>query len=329
MTISEQIATFEKRITELEQENKRLHDTVANLTRKLFGKSSEKTATLSLGQVSLFDEVESQADPKLEEPDLKKEADNYRKKRFKGQRKENLKDLEHIKRVYRLAKDDRLCETCGDELVPVGEEFVRSELEFIPAQVRVIDYYRETLECRTCRKNDKPYMEKSTVPDPVILHSMASASTIAWVMHQKFVNAIPLHRQEKEWQMLGAHISRATMANWILVAARDWLTPLVELLHKKMLQEYNLHVGETTVLVMREEGRKNTTDSYMWVYSTGQYAKQPIRIFEYQPGRGGGYPKRFLKGFEGYLHTDAYTGYNKVLEYHPLFLLGASSQKIC
>ena len=52
----------------------------------------------------------------------------------------------------------------------------------------------------------------------------------------------------------------------------------------------------------------------MWVYSTGQYCKNPIRIYEYQPGRGGDYPKKFLKGFKGYLHTDAYAGYKKVPE---------------
>ena len=327
MISSERFAALEKRITELEQENNRivvleqenkcLQDTVAYLTRKLFGKSSEKTSALSVGQVSLFDEslfneVEVQADSKAAEPDLIKEADNYKKKRYKGQRKDFVKDLPHIKKVYRLALEERSCKTCGTELLSVGEEFVRSELEFIPAQVRVIDYYRETFECRICRKNDKPYMEKSPLPDPVLLHSLASPSTIAWVIHQKFVNAIPLYRQEKEWQMLGVTLSRATMANWLMISARDWLMPVVQLLHQKMLEENYLHADETPVQVLQEEGRKNTTDSYMWVYSTGQYANHPIRIFEYQPGRSGSYPKKFLKGFEGYLHTDAYSGYNKV-----------------
>lgn len=314
MHVSEQMATLENRISELEQENKRLHETVAYLTRKLFGKSSEKTSALSLGQESLFDEAEVEADPKVPEPDLKEEANKYQSKRFKGQRKELLKDLPRTKRLCQLVDEDRVCETCEDELVLVGEEFVRTELEFIPAQVRVIDYYRETFECRTCRKNDEPYMEKSPVPDPVILHSMASPSTVAWVMHQKFVNAIPLYRQEKEWKTLGVALSRATMANWILASSRDWLTPLVNLLHQKMLQEEHLHADETTVQVLKEEGRRNSADSYMWVYSTGQYSKHPIRIFEYQPGRSGQYPQKFLKGFKGYLHTDAYAGYKKVPE---------------
>lgn len=123
---------------------------------------------------------------------------------------------------------------------------------------------------------------------------------------------MPLYRQEKEWQTLGVNLSRATMANWILVASRDWLMPLVELMHKKLLQEKYLHADETTVQVMKEVGRKNTTDSYMWVYSLGEHCKHPIRIFEYQLGRSSKYPEKFLKGFKGYLHSDAYSGYKKI-----------------
>ncbi len=319
MTFSAQLEAFEKRITELEAENKRLHDTVAYLTKQLFGKRSEKTSSLSQGQVSLFDELppvfnemEILADPKVAEPNLQQEAAKFAQKRYKGQRKDQIKHLEHVKKVYHLVDAGRSCKTCDTELAVVGEEFVRSELEFIPAQVRVIDYYRETLECRSCRKNDKPYMEKAEVPDPVILHSLASPSTLAWIMHQKFVNAIPLYRQEAEWQMLGVTLSRATMSNWLMVAARDWLIPVVNRLHQELLKEKYLHADETPIQVLQEEGRKNTTESYMWVYSTGQYGNHPIRLFEYQPGRGGHYPKKFLKGFTGYMHTDGYTGYDKV-----------------
>lgn len=313
MTATEKVKTLEKRISDLEQENKRLHDTVEYLTRKLFGRSTEKTSSLALGQMSLFDEAEILADPKASEPDLR-QVKGYYKKKFKGQRMELLKNIPRIKRLCTLPEDDRFCESCNTTLVPVGEEFIRTEIEYIPAKITVIDLYRETFECRTCRKNGEPYMEKAPMPYPVIQHSMASPSTVAWVMHQKFVNALPLYRQEKEWKTLGVNLSRATMANWIMAASRDWLMPLVNLMHQKLLKEKYLHADETTVQVMNEEGRKNTTDSYMWVYSTGQHCEHPVRIFEYQPGRSGKYPQEFLKGFKGYLHTDAYAGYNKVPE---------------
>ena len=76
-------------------------------------------------------------------------------------------------------------------------------------------------------------------------------------------------------------------------------------------QEY-LHIDETHVQVLKEPGRKNTSDSYMWVYCSIRDCKQPVRYFEYQPGRGGKYPEGFLKGYTGYIHTDAYSGYNGV-----------------
>jgi transposase len=63
MSAAEQLKILEKRVGELELENKRLQGTVEYLTRKLFGRSTEKTSSLSLEQMSLFDEAEIQADP--------------------------------------------------------------------------------------------------------------------------------------------------------------------------------------------------------------------------------------------------------------------------
>ncbi len=309
---TDQVKLLEKRITELEKENLILQEKVTFLTRKLYGNKSEQTSSLGIeGQMSIFDEAETLADINAPEPDLKEVA-SYRRKRFPGQREELLKDIPHEKKLCTLAEEDRFCEKCGNALYSVGEEFVRTEIEFIPAKVRVIDYYRETFECRNCRKNGESYMEKSPMPDPVMQHSYASPSTVAWVIHQKYELAVPLYRQEKEWEALGVSLSRATMSNWIIVCYRDWLSPIVKLLHEKLLTQSYLHIDETPVQVLNESGRKNTTDSYMWVYSSIKNCEQPIRLFEYQPGRSGKYPQEFLKDYTGFIHTDAYKGYEKV-----------------
>lgn len=50
----------------------------------------------------------------------------------------------------------------------------------------------------------------------------------------------------------------------------------------------------------------------MWLYRTGKWDKKPIVIFDYQPSRSGDNPKNYLKEFKGYLHSDGYTGYDKV-----------------
>lgn len=312
MNSMDQVSKLQLRIEELELENKNLHETVTFLTRKLFGKSSETSKSLNIeGQMSLFDEAEVETDPTVDEPTLE-EVTVVIKKKYKGQRKEKLDNLPHDKVVFKLSPEDLLCPQCDTDLKSVGEEFVRSEVEFIPATLRVIDYYRETYECRQCKNTDEPYMEKTPVPSPVIPHSFASPSSVAHVMYQKFVNAMPLYRQETDWSNLGLDLTRQTMSNWIMIASREWLMPIVNLLHQKMLEEEYLHADETRVQVLNEKDRKNTTDSFMWVYGTYKDSKFQIRIFEYHPTRNGDHARDFLKGFNGYLVSDAYQGYEKV-----------------
>jgi len=102
------------------------------------------------------------------------------------------------------------------------------------------------------------------------------------------------------------------MSNWLLVVFRDWLSHVVCRLKQELLKQDYLHIDETHVQVLKEPGRKNTSDSYMWVYCSIKDAETPIRYFEYQPGRGGKYPEAFLKDYNGYIHTDAYSGYNGI-----------------
>ena len=304
---------YKDHIKELEQQIRLLKEQVDFLTRKLYGTKSEKTSTLEIeGQMSLFNEIETCADPDAHEPDLVEVEKHLRKRKYAGQREELVKNLPHSKVLHTLDESEQICDNCGSTMVKVGEEFVRTEVQFIPAELKVIDHYRETYECRSCRKNGTPYMEKAPVPYPPVLHSLASASTIAWLIHQKFELGIPLYRQEKEWEALGLRLSRATLSNWLLVVYRDWLIHIVHRLKQELLRQRYLHIDETHVQVLKEPGRKNTSDSYMWVYCSIKDSVTPIRYFEYRPGRSGKYPEAFLRGYEGYIHTDAYSGYNAV-----------------
>lgn len=287
---------YKNHIKELEQQVRLLKEQVDFLTRKLYGTKSEKTSTLEIeGQMSLFNEIETCADPDAHEPELVEIEKHLRKRKYTGQREELAKNLPHSKVLHTIDEREQICDNCGSTIVKVGEEFVRTEVQFIPAKLKVIDHYRETYECRSCRKNGTPYMEKAPAPYPPVLHSLASASTITWLIHQKFELSIPLYRQEKEWEALGLRLSRATMSNWLLVVYRDWLVHIVHRLKLELLKQRYLHIDETHVQVLKEPGRKNTSDSYMWVYCSIRDAVNPIRYFEYQPGRSGKYPEAILR----------------------------------
>lgn len=50
----------------------------------------------------------------------------------------------------------------------------------------------------------------------------------------------------------------------------------------------------------------------MWLYRTGNDGEAPIILYDYRPSRSGDNAEEYIKGFNGYLHTDGYSGYNKL-----------------
>ncbi|HHW07284.1 MAG TPA: IS66 family transposase, partial [Clostridia bacterium] len=212
-----------------------------------------------------------------------------------------------------LEEEELECKTCGSSLRPLGKETVREEIEFIPAQVRLLRYVRFSYVCENCEKETgEATIVKAPTPAPVIKKSLASPSSVAHVMYQKYVNGMPLYRQEKDWANQGVTLSRATLANWIIRSAQDWLLPLWEEMKSYLLKQPVIHADETVIQVLKEEGKKPSSESRMWVYCSGNTGSSPVILYEYQPTRSGEHARRFLAGFKGYLQTDGYNGYNKV-----------------
>ncbi len=60
---------------------------------------------------------------------------------------------------------------------------------------------------------------KAPHPQALLRGSLVSPSLEAAVMNAKYVNAVPLYRQEQEFERYGLHISRQNMANWTIQCA--------------------------------------------------------------------------------------------------------------
>lgn len=92
----------------------------------------------------------------------------------------------------------------------------------------------------------------------------------------------------------------------------DWLAPLWHHMKSQLLAQGVIHADETVIQVLKEEGKKASSQSRMWLYCSGKTATKPVVLFEYQPTRSGEHARRFLEGYSGYLLTDGYSGYDKV-----------------
>ena len=305
------IEHLENTIKDLQNQVNNLTEMILILRKEKFGPSSEKTPKQVDGQLSLFNEAELEADATVPEP-IKKEVKGYVRTDSRKKREELIKDLPVREILCEAAPEDLYCGQCNTELKPLGKEVVREELEYIPAKLQIVRYVRMAYECPKCKHTERPFIKKALTPTSLMNHSLASPSSVANVMYQKYVNSVPLYRQEKDWEQLGISLSRATMANWVIRCSQDYLIPVVEHMRKELLSRDIIHCDETPVQVLKEEGKKPQTKSYMWLYRTGNDDKSPIVLYDYQPSRNGDHAVTFLKDFEGFVHSDGFSGYNKL-----------------
>ena len=295
----ETIHELREMVAELRSLKANLEETIEEFRRQFFGVKSEKTSS------------ESKDDSQTEKKSVTVK-EHKRERKPKATREELYANLPITEIICPVKDEDRYCDWCNAEMVPVTSKFVREEICITPAKIERIHYLQEVLICPECHKDQDGSFKAGVVPKSLFLHSPASASAVAYVIFDKGFMGLPYYRMETAFKQLGARIPRETLANWCILAAKKYLLPVFNRLHKELLKRDIIHADETTCQVLREDGREAQSTSYMWIYSTGTDGLPGIVLYEYQPGRGGAYPQEFLSGFHGKLQCDGYQGYNKV-----------------
>lgn len=300
-------------IEELLQQTKNQQEQIDYLMKKLFGTSSEKIDGID-GQLSLFDEAEQECDFSV--PEIEGNDSSDKKNRTKKSHSEQFRGVPVSEVITRLDPGELFCPECGTEMVEVGKEFVRDEFIFIPARGKLIKHYVMTYKCPECTDGKtsevSSLFRKAEPPLPLLENSFVSPSMMSWTYYQKFALAMPLYRQEQDWKRQGVSISRTTLANWIIRTSDRYLRPLYDHLHEELLKRKFLMADETRVQVLKEKNRSAESDSFMWLFRSGEDGLPPILLYHYTETRAGFNAVSFLKGFSGYLETDGYQGYDMV-----------------
>ena len=313
-TLKSQLKEKEEKILSLEKLNHWYIEQLKLRQHAKFGSSSEKAVDdqIAIADVfsDLFNEAEALREPLAVEPEETTVIPEHKRKRSKRGSKFNDLPVETI--TYELTDEEKVCNTCGAPLSEMKKE-IRKELQIIPAQVKVIEHVTYVYSCRKCDKEGLGgFIKHAKSPKSLIPKSVVSPSVMAYILNQKYTNAMPLYRQEQEFKRYGVEITRQDLSNWTLKGAA-LLKPLFEQLKKELFSNPLLHADETTLEVLNEPGRKATAKSYEWLYRTTKNAAHPVIIYDYQIGRSGEYVKSFLKDWKGtYLHCDGYSGYKKL-----------------
>ncbi len=302
------LKTKDNVITSLKDQYKNLLEQFRLSQQKQFGKSSET----SDAQLGLFNEAENIADEeKIESENL----ESKEKIHNKPKRRPLPKDLPRETVIHDISDADKICNDCGHALHKMGEE-KSEQLEFVPAQVKVIENIRLKYSCRSCEQQGiKTQIKIAPVPNSAIPKSMATPSLLSHVITNKYQYALPLYRQESLFKQYGIDLNRKTLSSWMLKII-PLLSPVYERLHRIQLEQSVIHADETPLKVIHVDKSK----CYMWVYCTGTDSPinksesrkdQPpnIVVYDYKNSRSSQCVNDYLQAYNGYLQVDGYGGY--------------------
>ena len=308
--VADQLARNEQ----LSAQNQRYKAQVLSLQEQLnlalarrYAASSEK---ISPDQYRLFDEAEADIETEPEAEEITVPAHTRRKRG----RKKLPETLPRVDIVHELSAEERVCPHDGATLAEIGA-VTSEQLDIVPAKIQVIRHIRKQYACK-CGQ----CIKTAALPKQPIPKSMASPGLLAHITVSKYQDALPLYRQETILRRIGVDIPRATLANW-MIRSGMLIQPLINLLRDRLLDYDIVQMDETPVQVLNEAGKRAQSKSYIWVQRGGP-PDQPVVLYDYDPGRGAGVPKRLLEGFKGYLQTDGYDGYNAVVAVNGLTHVG-------
>ena len=168
-TLQATVDAANKREAALVQERDNLKEEADLLRKMLFGSSNEKCTFDIPGQLNIFNEAEMEQDPaavaaeELEASLLEKAV---KKRKSRATDVERFKGIPVEKKYLDISDEERFCQVCGTPLKEIGEEFVRRELVFVPAKLKVYEYYSKNYECPECNRRGVPVIKKEKTEGP-------------------------------------------------------------------------------------------------------------------------------------------------------------------
>jgi transposase len=200
--------------------------------------------------------------------------------------------------------------SCGCALKRIGED-VAEKLDYAPGVFTVERHVRGKWVCAKCET-----LVQAPVAAHIIDKGLPTTGLLAQVLVAKYLDHLPLYRQEHIFERAGHAIARSTLAQWVGACGAQ-LQPLVDALTAELLRHDVLHADETPVAMLKP-GHGKTHRAYLWSYCTSRYNPTKAVVFDFADSRAGQHARDFLglpgdDGWHGKLVCDDYSGYKQLL----------------
>jgi Transposase and inactivated derivatives len=291
-------------VTSLFNELQQARWRIAQLEKQVFGPSSERKLEERLSkEQTLFALFPEPAQPAATQEVLL--APTEEKVQPRPRRQPAAKVLETV--TERIEPQEKVCAHCGKEKCEIGHE--KSErYEYVPAKVVRHEIIRPKLACMCGQAG----VSIAPLPPSVVAQGQPGASLVAHVLLSKYVDHLPLYRQQQQFERLGINFPKSTLGDWVEQGAA-WLQAIVREMKQQLLQGDYVQVDETPVRVQDPDVKGKCATGWLWVVGTpgGDV------VFEFHPGRGKEFARQLLGDFKGRLQRDGYGVYGALAKDNP------------
>jgi transposase len=311
--LSEQTVYFQDQVSELTRVIGKRDATIESMQRqmkellnRIYGRRSEKLDPnqLLLESVLLGADEQRQSQDVADEPVAGQQVRSHTRRQ--GGRRGLPEGLERV--LHRLDVEDKSCDACGKELACIGEDSTE-RLDYRPASLLVNQYVRPKYACGDNGCDGCGVKQHEPAAGPID-RCLADSGLLAHIIEEKYEHHNPLYRQQIRYDRGVLELNRTTMAEWMGRCA-EVLKPLYEVMVEEALS-YDIVLNDDTPVEMLEPGLGKTRTARLWCTVGGE--DQRYTLYNFTLGRGRDGPSGFFETYKGYFVSDAYGGYEELLQ---------------
>ena len=286
-----------------------LQHQVEQLIRRIYGRKSEKIDPNQLMFDSILRESIAQNTAiscKVEAP-VAPAASKPRKERVQHGRLPIPEHLERVEILIDIPEDKKVSPQTGEPLKVITVE-VSEKLEYRPGKLIVNVYKRP----QYALPNNEGVV-CAAMPDSPIAKCKADVGLLSHVIVSKFADHLPLYRQDTIFKREHVEIPRATQSGW-LMQMYESIKVIKPVMRQAVLESGILFTDDTPVALQDHHNNPGKfRKARLWVYVRGGTGP-PLTVYDFSMDRGKKRPLDFLEGYRGYVHADAYSGYDELFQ---------------
>ena len=290
-----------------------LQHQIEQLIRRIYGRKSEKIDPNqmmfdSIIQESLAQSAAISAHVESDAPVTTVTPGKERKERVRHGRLPIPEHLERVEVVIDIPEDKKVSPLTGEPLKVIAVE-ASEKLEYRPGKLFVKVYKRP----QYALPNNEGVV-CAAMPDSPIAKCKADVGLLAHVIVSKFADHLPLYRQDAIFQREKVEIPRSTQSGWMMQMYDTPLKILKPVFRQAVLEDGIVFTDDTPVALQDHQNHPGKfKKARLWVYVRGGTGP-PLAMYDFSMDRGTKRPLDFLEGYRGYVHADAYSGYDELFK---------------